>query len=156
MRVLYLSSDTRVGGVESFLITLARSGTIDPSCSHDLAFTDDGPAVVMTRDVGAEAHYLGRSSFRKLWKREGLSRVSRSGIERCRWNVRMTRFPSDPIPGRWGTSGSISSGISGIGCCAWGRSGAWPGNGATAALAETRGRSKHRRSASDPPDYRRF
>jgi glycosyltransferase involved in cell wall biosynthesis len=64
MKVLHISGDALVGGIESFLITLARSRTIDQTSSHDFAFTVEGPAIDTIRLTGARVHYLGHV-FRK-------------------------------------------------------------------------------------------
>jgi glycosyltransferase involved in cell wall biosynthesis len=65
MRVLHISGDAVMGGVESFLITLARNKAVDPTSSHDFAFTVEGPAVNMIRLAGAQVHYLGDASYRQ-------------------------------------------------------------------------------------------
>ena len=59
MKVLHISGDAQVGGIESFLITLARNNSIDRTSSHDFAFTTDGPAIETIRLTGAQVHYLG-------------------------------------------------------------------------------------------------
>jgi len=65
MRVLHISGDALIGGVESFLITLARNRAVDPTSSHDFAFTVKGPAVNMIRLAGAQVHYLGDASYKQ-------------------------------------------------------------------------------------------
>jgi glycosyltransferase involved in cell wall biosynthesis len=65
MRVLHISGDALVGGVESFLITLARNKAADQASSHDFAFTAEGPAIDTIRLTGAQVHYLGSSSYKK-------------------------------------------------------------------------------------------
>jgi glycosyltransferase involved in cell wall biosynthesis len=59
VKVLHISADALVGGVESLLITLARGKTIDPTAVHDFAFTATGPALDALRNAGARVHYLG-------------------------------------------------------------------------------------------------
>jgi glycosyltransferase involved in cell wall biosynthesis len=66
MKVLHISGDALVGGVESFLITLARNNGIDQTSSHDFAFTAEGPAINTIRLTGAQVHYLGNTSSRQL------------------------------------------------------------------------------------------
>src|SRR5262249_10749796 len=65
MRVLHISADVSVGGVESFLITLAKNNFIDKNSTHDFAFTAKGPAIDVVRDAGAQVHCLGAPSFRQ-------------------------------------------------------------------------------------------
>lgn len=66
MKVLHISSDALVGGVESFLITLARNRSVDEASRHDFAFTAEGPAISTLRLAGAQVHYLGSSSYKQL------------------------------------------------------------------------------------------
>ncbi len=54
-----------MGGVESFLITLARNKTVDRTTHHDFAFTCDGPALETIRLTGAQVHYLGSASHKQ-------------------------------------------------------------------------------------------
>ncbi len=83
MRVLHISCDARVGGVESFLITLARNKAIDPTSSHDFAFTVEGPAIDAIRLAGAHVHCLGTASY----KQPGALRLARRRLnEACRQN----------------------------------------------------------------------
>src|SRR5271169_6639949 len=65
MKVLHISGDALVGGVESFLITLARNKAIDQASSHDFAFTAEGPAVNTIRLAGAQVHDLGSASYKQ-------------------------------------------------------------------------------------------
>jgi glycosyltransferase involved in cell wall biosynthesis len=64
MKVLHISGDALVGGVESFLITVARNMAVDRTSSHDFAFTAEGPAIETIRLTGAQVHYLGSASHR--------------------------------------------------------------------------------------------
>jgi glycosyltransferase involved in cell wall biosynthesis len=66
MRVLHISGDALVGGVESFLITLARNKAVDPTSSHDFAFTAEGPAIDAIRLAGSQVHRLGSASHKQL------------------------------------------------------------------------------------------
>jgi glycosyltransferase involved in cell wall biosynthesis len=59
MKVLHISGDAQVGGIESFLITLARNKAVDQTSTHDFAFTTEGPAIEAIRLTGAQVHYLG-------------------------------------------------------------------------------------------------
>jgi glycosyltransferase involved in cell wall biosynthesis len=59
MKVLHISGDAAVGGIESFLITLARNKAVDQTSIHDFAFTADGPAIETIRLTGSQVHYLG-------------------------------------------------------------------------------------------------
>jgi glycosyltransferase involved in cell wall biosynthesis len=81
MKVLHISGDALVGGVESFLITLARNKAIDRTASHDFAFTAEGPAIDTIRLSGARVHYLGNPSYNRLralhLARERLNEVCR-------------------------------------------------------------------------------
>ncbi|MGO9403586.1 MAG: glycosyltransferase [Terriglobales bacterium] len=65
MKVLHISGDALVGGVESFLITLARNNGVDRTSSHDFAFTAEGPAINTIRLAGAQVYYLGNSSYKQ-------------------------------------------------------------------------------------------
>lgn len=65
MKVLHISGDAQVGGIESFLITLARNKTVDLTSTHDFAFTSEGPAIETIRCTGAQVHYLGGSASYK-------------------------------------------------------------------------------------------
>src|SRR5437588_9623138 len=84
------------------------------------------------------------------------SLAARSGIGRCRWNVRMTRVPSDPGPEPRDTPGPVSSAT---GCsvdCVAGSRGFGSGSGVLAALVQIHERNRFLRSVSAPYDYRRF
>jgi glycosyltransferase involved in cell wall biosynthesis len=59
MKVLHISGDAQVGGIESFLITLARNKAVDQTSRHDFAFTEEGPAIETIRLTGAQVHHLG-------------------------------------------------------------------------------------------------
>lgn len=65
MRVLHISADALVGGVESFLLTLARNHTIDRTSIHEFAFTAEGPALDKIRLTGAQVHPLGHASYKQ-------------------------------------------------------------------------------------------
>ena len=65
MRVLHISGDAQVGGIESFLITLARNKIVDQTSSHDFAFTAKGPAIETIRATGSQVHYLGGNASYK-------------------------------------------------------------------------------------------
>jgi glycosyltransferase involved in cell wall biosynthesis len=82
MKVLHISGDAQVGGIESFLMTLARNEGVDRTSSHDFAFTADGPAVEMIRLSGARVHYLGGNASYKQPKALHLAR--RRLDEACR------------------------------------------------------------------------
>jgi glycosyltransferase involved in cell wall biosynthesis len=64
MKVLHISADVLVGGIESFLITLARNQALDNTSTHEFAFTAEGPAVNTIRFAGARVHYLGSVSYK--------------------------------------------------------------------------------------------
>lgn len=64
MNVLHISGDALVGGVESFLITLARNKAVDQTSNHDFAFTAEGPALETIRLAGARVHHLGSASHK--------------------------------------------------------------------------------------------
>ncbi len=81
MKVLHISGDALVGGVESFLITLARNKAVDETSSHDFAFTAEGPAINAIRLAGAQVHYLGDASHRHP---KALHRARRLLNELCR------------------------------------------------------------------------
>jgi glycosyltransferase involved in cell wall biosynthesis len=87
MRALHLSGDAQVGGVESFLITLARNSAIDSAWSHVFAFTADGPAVATIRNFGGEVHYLGRASFRQPSVLHQARRRLNAVCSDCRYDV---------------------------------------------------------------------
>jgi glycosyltransferase involved in cell wall biosynthesis len=65
MRVLHISGDAQIGGIESFLITLARNKGIDPTSTHDFAFAAEGSAIETIRLTGAQVHCLGSASYKK-------------------------------------------------------------------------------------------
>jgi glycosyltransferase involved in cell wall biosynthesis len=65
MRVLHISGDAQVGGIESFLITLARNKAVDRNSSHDFAFTTEGPAIGALRLAGAQVHSLGSDLYKR-------------------------------------------------------------------------------------------
>jgi glycosyltransferase involved in cell wall biosynthesis len=65
MRVLHISGDAQVGGIESFLTTLARNRGVDPTSIHDFAFTTEGPAIDVLRLAGAQVHSLGRDLYKR-------------------------------------------------------------------------------------------
>jgi glycosyltransferase involved in cell wall biosynthesis len=82
MRVLHISGDAQVGGIESFLITLARNKAVDQASTHDFAFTSEGPAIEKIRLTGAQVHYLGGNASYKdpkalLLARRRLSKICR-------------------------------------------------------------------------------
>lgn len=81
MKVLHISGDALVGGVESFLITLARNKAADATSSHDFAFTAEGPAINAIRLTGAQVHYLGSASHKQL---KALHQARRRLNEICR------------------------------------------------------------------------
>jgi glycosyltransferase involved in cell wall biosynthesis len=64
MKVLHISADALVGGVESFLITIARNKAVNGSFSHDFAFTAEGPALDTIRLAGSQVHSLGSVSHK--------------------------------------------------------------------------------------------
>jgi glycosyltransferase involved in cell wall biosynthesis len=66
MKVLHISGDAQVGGIESFLITLARNKLVDQSSSHDFAFTSEGPAIETIRLTGARVHYIGGGNASRI------------------------------------------------------------------------------------------
>jgi len=59
MKVLHISGDAQIGGIETFLATLARNNSLDRTSRHDFAFTPEGPAIETIRRTGAQVHYLG-------------------------------------------------------------------------------------------------
>jgi len=65
MRVLHISGDAQVGGIESFLLTLARNKGVDQTSSHDFAFTTEGPAIGALRLAGAQVHALGSDLYKR-------------------------------------------------------------------------------------------
>jgi glycosyltransferase involved in cell wall biosynthesis len=65
VRVLHISGDALVGGVESFLITLARNKNIDPNAKHEFAFTTTGPTLDRIRLAEARVHYLGAATYKQ-------------------------------------------------------------------------------------------
>lgn len=65
MRVLHISADALVGGVESLLITLARNQNVDPMSTHEFAFTSEGPALNALLLAGGKVHYLGNASHKR-------------------------------------------------------------------------------------------
>jgi glycosyltransferase involved in cell wall biosynthesis len=65
MNALHISGDALVGGVESFLITLARNKAVDQTSNHAFAFTAEGPAIETIRATGAQVHYLGSASHKQ-------------------------------------------------------------------------------------------
>jgi glycosyltransferase involved in cell wall biosynthesis len=65
MKVLHISGDAQVGGIESFLITLARNKTVDPTTTHDFAFSTEGPAIETLRLLGARVHCLGSAPYKQ-------------------------------------------------------------------------------------------
>jgi glycosyltransferase involved in cell wall biosynthesis len=81
VRVLHISADALVGGVESLLITLARNNTIDQMSSHDFAFTAEGPALKAISLAGGKVHYLGNASYKQP---RSLHRARRRLKELCR------------------------------------------------------------------------
>jgi glycosyltransferase involved in cell wall biosynthesis len=65
MKVLHISGDAQVGGIESFLITLARNTTVDRTSTHAFAFTTEGPAIDAVRLTGAQVHCLGSALYKR-------------------------------------------------------------------------------------------
>ena len=65
MKVLHISGDAQVGGIESFLLTLARNEAVDQSSSHEFAFTTEGPAIETIRLTGAQVHFIGGNASYK-------------------------------------------------------------------------------------------
>jgi glycosyltransferase involved in cell wall biosynthesis len=65
MRVLHISGDAQVGGIESFLITLARNKDVDQTSRHDFVFTTEGPAIEVLRLAGAQVHSLGNDLYKR-------------------------------------------------------------------------------------------
>jgi glycosyltransferase involved in cell wall biosynthesis len=84
MRVLHISADARVGGTESFLITLARNSAIDRTSTHDFAFTAEGPAMNTIRLAGAQVHYLGHLGYASFRQPKALHLARRQLNEVCR------------------------------------------------------------------------
>ncbi len=63
MRVLHISGDAQVGGIESFLITLARNKAVDQTSTHEFAFTTEGPAIETIRLTGSSGALSRRQRF---------------------------------------------------------------------------------------------
>jgi glycosyltransferase involved in cell wall biosynthesis len=74
MRVLHISADAQVGGIESFLITLAQNRAVGQTSTHDFAFTSEGPAIERIRLAGAQVHRLGSNVSYKEPKAVHLAR----------------------------------------------------------------------------------
>ncbi|MGP0018983.1 MAG: glycosyltransferase [Candidatus Sulfotelmatobacter sp.] len=82
MKVLHISGDAQVGGIESFLITLARNKSVDRTSIHDFAFTAEGPTIETIRLTGSQVHYIGGNASYK--DPPALHRARRRLNEICR------------------------------------------------------------------------
>lgn len=67
VRVLHLYAGNLYGGIETYLVTLAKTQALLPQMQHEFALCFSGRLSVELEDVGAVVHQLGAVQIRKLW-----------------------------------------------------------------------------------------
>src|ERR1700722_11505973 len=67
LRVLHVSSGNLYGGVETFLVTLARVRHLCPSMEPSFALSFEGRLSAELTETGVTVHQLGEVRTRKPW-----------------------------------------------------------------------------------------
>lgn len=67
MRVLHLYAGNLYGGIETYLVALAKTQALLPQMQHEFALCFSGRLSAELQDAGAVVHQLGTVQIRKVW-----------------------------------------------------------------------------------------
>jgi glycosyltransferase involved in cell wall biosynthesis len=67
MNVLHLCAGNLFGGIETYLVTLAKTEALHPQMHHAFALCFDGRLATDLRAIGGEVHLIGEVRTRKPW-----------------------------------------------------------------------------------------